>query len=137
MKLREKELLKRIGFRVSVEAICIPQAGLQNTEQNKQKEALFLNKKIVHKECLIALDESGKEMNSRDFSHFLKQCLVERGTVNFVIGGAYGLDSSILNRANLCLSFGRMTWTRELARLMTLEQIYRALEIDGGGNFHK
>jgi len=134
---REQELLKRIGFRSEVELVCLPQAGLQNRIKNQQKEMELLNKKCVQKEFLVVLDEGGREMDSIEFSKNLKNWLVEQGTVCFVVGGAYGLADEILQKANIRLSFGSMTWTRELARLMTLEQIYRALEIDGGGRFHK
>jgi len=53
------------------------------------------------------------------------------------MGGAHGLHEDVLSRANVKLRFGKMIWTRNLFRNMALEQLYRALEIDGGGNFHK
>jgi len=75
--------------------------------------------------------------NSVEFAHQFKKWIVDRGEVHFVIGGAYGLDQKIISRANYLLSFGRMVWTRNLFRKMACEQIYRALEIEGGSNFHK
>lgn len=133
---RERELIKRIGFRSDIELIAIPQAGLSDNKKTKEKEGELLNKKCAQ-EYLIVLDEHGDEMDSVEFSVYLKSQLVEQGTVSFVIGGAYGLSDEILNRANKKIRFGKMVWTRNLCRLMALEQIYRALEIDGGGNFHK
>ncbi|MCF7812749.1 23S rRNA (pseudouridine(1915)-N(3))-methyltransferase RlmH [Candidatus Gracilibacteria bacterium] len=96
-----------------------------------------MNKKIVQQDFLIALDEKGEQMNSIEFSQFLKKIFVDHETAHIVLGGAYGLSDKILHRADKKISFGPMVWTRNLARLMTLEQLYRALEIDGGGNFHK
>ncbi len=134
---REEELIKRIGFRLSVELIPLPQAGVTDVKKAKQKEAdTFLNK-ISDKDFLITFDEHGKELDSVQFSSQLKSWLVERGEVVFVIGGAHGLGEEILIRANVKLRFGKMVWTRNLFRLMALEQLYRALDIDGGGKFHK
>jgi len=134
---REQELIKRIGFRSQIEVVAITQAGIKENKKCKEKEADKLLEKLTDKDFLIVLDEQGQEIDSLSFSKKLKDYLVEQGTVNLVIGGAYGLDEKILNRANLNLSLGKMTWTRDLARLMILEQLYRALEIDGGGRFHK
>jgi 23S rRNA (pseudouridine1915-N3)-methyltransferase len=133
---REKELIKRIGFRSSIELVTLPQAGVSDSQKTKEKEASFLNKKCIQG-YRIALDEHGDDMDSIAFSTYLKNKLIERGIVHFFIGGSYGLDESILSQANKKIRFGKMVWTRNLCRLMALEQIYRALEIDGGGNFHK
>ncbi len=134
---REEELIKRIGFRSSLEIIPLAQAGVTDVSKAKQKEAEVLLGKINNKDFLVAFDEHGKELDSIQFSAQLKNWLVERSEVVFVIGGAHGLDESILARANVKLRFGQMVWTRNLFRLMALEQLYRALEIDGGGHFHK
>jgi 23S rRNA (pseudouridine1915-N3)-methyltransferase len=134
---REEELIKRIGFRSSLEIIPLAQAGVTDVTKAKKKEAELLLNKICVQDFVIAFDEHGKELDSIQFSSQLKNWLVERGEVVFVIGGAHGLDESILTRANVKLRFGQMVWTRNLFRLMALEQLYRALEIDGGGHFHK
>ena len=133
---REKELLKRISFRCPAEMQAMPQAGVRRGGC-KTMEAEKLLSKLDSSDFLVALDEKGQEMTSVEFSKKLKRWLTEHGTVHFVVGGAYGLSESVLKRANVTLSFGRMTWTRELARLMLCEQVYRAGEIDGGSNFHK
>lgn len=134
---REKELIKRIGFRAKIEVLDISQTGIADVEKTKNEESAKFLKKITDKSFVIAFDEYGKEMNSVEFSRDLKQKLVNHGEVIFVIGGAHGLGAEILERANLKISFGGMVWTRNLVRNMALEQIYRALEIAGGGNFHK
>ncbi len=137
MTPREEELIKRIGFRASIELIALPQAGVTDDIKAKQKESELFLSKITEKDFLVAFDEHGKELDSLQFSSQLKNWLVERGEVSFVIGGAHGLDEATLSRANVKLRFGQMVWTRNLFRLMALEQLYRALEIDGGGHFHK
>ncbi len=134
---REQELVKRIGFRAKIEINPIAQAGIGDAGKTKKIEAEKILNKISDQSFLIAFDERGEEFDSPGFSKWLKDRLVDEKEVIFVIGGADGLDESILSRADFCLRFGRMVWTRNLFRYMACEQIYRALEIDGGGNFHK
>lgn len=133
----EQELIRRIGFRCSIELIAISQAGIKDSEKAKEKEAELLFSKIEDRDCLIAFDEHGKEYDSPAFSVWLKTQLIEKTTICFVMGGAHGLHELILKRAQSHVRFGKMVWTRNLFRHMALEQIYRALEIDGGSNFHK
>lgn len=133
----EQKHLKRIGYRAQIEIIALPQAGITDDQKAKSKEAENLLSKISDRDFMVALDEKGKAFDSVAFSGWLKEKLVNQGEVIFVIGGAHGLDASILQRANAKLQFGQMVWTRNLVRLMLLEQLYRALEIDGGSNFHK
>lgn len=134
---REEELMKRIGFRSSIEIIPLAQAGIPESEKAKEKEGDLLLNKICVQDFVIVFDEHGQELDSLQFSSQLKNWLVERGEVVFIIGGAHGLAESVLSRANMKLRCGKMVWTRNLFRLMALEQIYRALDIDGGGKFHK
>ncbi|MBT3349577.1 23S rRNA (pseudouridine(1915)-N(3))-methyltransferase RlmH [bacterium] len=133
----EKEMLRRIGFRAEVNIFPISQSGISNPLAAKRAEAdVFLNK-IPDHDFLVVLDERGHQLDSVGFSRELKRWIVDRGEIHFVIGGAHGLDQKIISRANYLLSFGGMVWTRNLFRKMVCEQIYRALEIDGGSNFHK
>ena len=134
---REKELMKRIGFRTKFEIIPLAQAGLRDTEKTKEKEADEFLKKIKEKDFLVLFDEKGEEMDSPKFFEWLKKQIVERGEIVFLIGGAYGFHEKIIHHAHKKICFGRMVWTRNLFRHMALEQIYRALEIDGGSHFHK
>jgi len=82
-------------------------------------------------------DEKGEPFNSPSFASWMEKHIEDNRQIVFVIGGAYGLDERALERADATISLGGMVWTRNLARHMVLEQIYRALEIAGGGNFHK
>ncbi|MDH3324619.1 MAG: 23S rRNA (pseudouridine(1915)-N(3))-methyltransferase RlmH [Candidatus Peregrinibacteria bacterium] len=134
---RERELAKRIGFRAKCELIPLSQAGITEPEKAKELEGDKFLSKICDRDFIIAFDEHGKKMSSVDFSSFLNNSLVDRGDVIFLIGGAHGIHQKVLDRVDQKISFGEMVWTRNLFRTMALEQIYRALEIAGGGNFHK
>ena len=87
---------------------------------------------------LIACDEHGKVHTSRAFASRL-QTLRDEGLrqVTFVIGGADGLDSVLLHRADETLAFGPQTWPHALARVMLAEQVYRAVTILAGGPYHR
>jgi len=133
----ERILLKRINFRTKCDLISLNQAGLTDGEKAKEIESKNFLKKIKDSDFLITFDERGKKMDSFQFAESLKNFKEDGKNIIFVMGGAYGLHHNILERANLSISLGDMVWTRNLARHMILEQIYRAGEISGGGNFHK
>lgn len=60
-----------------------------------------------------------------------------KGTITFLIGGPYGLDPSILKRADIVLSLSKLTFSHQLVRLTLLEQLYRAFSILHGTDYHK
>ena len=87
---------------------------------------------------VVALDSGGRDLASVQFARWLEE-EQRLGTreLRFVVGGAEGLDAEIVRRAHLVLSLGRMTWTHEMARVLVLEQVYRALTILRGMPYHK
>jgi 23S rRNA (pseudouridine1915-N3)-methyltransferase len=87
---------------------------------------------------VVALDERGKTLGSRDFAARLKTW-EGRGApeILFLLGGADGLAPDLRDRANLVLSLGQMTWPHLLARVMLVEQIYRAQQILAGHPYHR
>ncbi len=102
--------------------------GTPESEGAKIMEQLESEKGYV-----IVLSEEGREMTSREFSAALMG--IDRKVV-MVIGGPYGLAESVKKRADLLLSMSRMTFTHEMARYLLLEQLYRAVMIGKGKNYH-
>ena len=87
---------------------------------------------------VICLEDRGKEMTSDEFARFLRGRERESGTpLAFVVGGFLGLADRIAERADLKMSLSRMTFSHELARVVLLEQVYRALTIVGGRHYAK
>ena len=87
---------------------------------------------------VISLDDRGREMTSDEFARFLRGREQESGKpLVFVVGGFLGLADRITERADLRLSLSRMTFSHELARVLLLEQVYRALTIIGGRHYAK
>jgi len=86
----------------------------------------------------IAMCVEGKEFSSENFAEKLGELAAGgKSTVNFVIGSSYGIDGDIKKNCGLRLSMSRMTFPHMLARVMVLEQVYRAFQILGGGKYHK
>jgi len=81
----------------------------------------------------VALDPSSKELDSFDFANLLK----DRGVVNFYIGGPYGLREDFLSKCDKAVSFGKITLSHKLVKVVLLEQIFRALSINNNHPYHK
>ena len=86
---------------------------------------------------LVALDEYGKEMSSIQLSEFItKKGNMGTKKLVFVIGGAFGLDESVLKRADHTWSLSKLTYPHQLVRLLLAEQIYRAYTIIKNEKYH-
>lgn len=96
-------------------------------------------KSLLDKEShFIALVPSAKEVTSELFKEKLYALLEQFGSrLNFVIGGAEGIPKEIEEKAFLTLSLSKLTFTHQIARLILIEQIYRATEIEKGSEYHK
>ncbi len=94
--------------------------------------------KLPPKAQVISLCIEGKEFSSVLFSKRLEEFMVT-GTshIAFVIGGSWGLSEEMKNRSSLRFSMSRMTFPHQMARVMLLEQIYRAFQIAHSGQYHK
>ncbi|MBI4140017.1 23S rRNA (pseudouridine(1915)-N(3))-methyltransferase RlmH [Candidatus Woesearchaeota archaeon] len=104
-------------------------------ESNKSDE----NKKIlclINKENFnICLDKEGIKLSSESFAELLKE--KQFVPIKIIIGGPEGLDSETIRKCDISISLGSMTWTHQIARLLIIEQIFRAQEILRGGKYHK
>lgn len=81
----------------------------------------------------IALDPSSKEVDSHDFAKLLKDSV----QVNLFIGGAHGFESDFLAKCKTSISFGRITLSHKLVKVVLLEQIFRGLTINNNHPYHK
>ena len=92
---------------------------------------------LKKEDFLVALDEKGNEFSSVGLSQFIQQRANDR-TKNliFLIGGAYGLDKTVLQRANFRWSLSALTFPHQLVRLILAEQVYRACSILRNEKYH-
>ncbi len=136
-----EEIFKTYQKRLkNVEIKEIPTKHSNKTPVNevKKQEAVAIKKLINDKNYLICLDEHGQEKNSQDFAKLIKNIEEnQQKNLTFVIGGAFGIDKELLNSADLTLCLGRMTLPHMMARIVLIEQIYRAFSINSGHPYHK
>ena len=85
---------------------------------------------------MILLDENGKNYNSIQFANYIEKISTQQSSLVFIIGGAYGFDESVYERANLKLSFSLFTFSHQLIRLLFIEQLYRCFTIIKGEPYH-
>lgn len=104
----------------------------------KDEEGEALLSHLQHQTFLIALDPGGRELNSAGLAeHFGKWRDSGRRHITLVLGGSLGLSENVLGRADFVLSMSRLTFTHEMARMIIMEQLYRAFNILGGTGYHK
>jgi len=137
-KLKEKFLIEGVA---EYSKRLKPFAKIEIREVAEQKSVEEEGKKLlaqVPKEnFLIVLDVAGEFLTSEDFAKKIAD-LNLRGVsdITFLIGGAFGLSDEVKNAADFRLSFSKMTFTHQMARLILVEQIYRAFKINRGEPYH-
>lgn len=139
LQTAEAEYLKRLGPMAKLELVVHrAEPGNRPVDERRRVEAGRLLEGLGEREVLIALDESGTGMGSVALAGWLDRTLLEEGSsLRFVIGGADGLEPGLLSRAKLVLSLSPMTFTHQMARLILIEQLYRALMIRAGRPYHR
>lgn len=103
----------------------------------KEREGQRLLKRLRRETFLVALDPRGKLFSSEEMAGVIREKALEgKGDLTFIIGGALGLSQKVLERADLRLSFSKMTFPHQLMRLVLLEQIYRWFKIHRREPYH-
>jgi len=119
-------------------AAASPEAGPAAEALARARESSIIMERCGAGEYLVVLDVQGTTMSSPDLAGLFEKLRMDGAkAVNLVVGGPWGVDESLLNKANLCLSLGPMTYPHELARLILLEQVYRAFTIINHIPYHK
>lgn len=126
------EYEKRLRRYCSLERIELPETG------NVTRDGEAMLARIPRDAYVAALCVEGKMTSSEELSELLGRCALEgRSRVCFLIGGSDGLSDTVKRAADVRISMSRMTFPHHLARVMVLEQIYRAFTIMEGGKYHK
>ena len=135
-----EDYLGRLRRYFSAEIIEVPEEDMNRRSANEvlATEGERLVKRIPAGAHVIALDrEKGKPLSSEEFARRLGSLGVSgRSHVAFVLGGPLGLSPKVLSRADERFSFGRITLPHALARVVLLEQLYRAVKIERGEKYH-
>ncbi|HET7716249.1 MAG TPA: 23S rRNA (pseudouridine(1915)-N(3))-methyltransferase RlmH [Bauldia sp.] len=116
----------------------IAESAARSPATRKNDEAAAILGALPAGAAIIALDERGKSVDSRGFAERIAAWRdAGRKDIAIAIGGADGLSASVLDRADLRLAFGAMTWPHQLVRIMLMEQLYRAVSILSGHPYHR
>ena len=140
--LREgiSKYLNRLRHYIRLDFVEITE--LKNTKsltqsQQKSKEAELILKRILPSDQVILLDEKGVQLTSTQFAEFIdKKQLGSVSNLVFVVGGPYGFDDSVYQRANDKMSLSKMTFSHQMVRLFFVEQLYRGYTIIKGEPYH-
>ncbi len=106
---------------------------LPDSTKEKENELLLKHIEKENHAYIVALSEDGKELTSRELAS--KLGAIQQKIV-FIIGGPYGLTDEVKQRADFLWSLSKLTFTHEFARLILLEQLFRASNIQMGGSYH-
>lgn len=130
------EYRKRLSSLAFLDIEEFPASKENRPERQIREESDRLLEAFGGEDLLVTLDERGKEMTTEQFAEFLSEKRDHGLSISFVIGGAYGLDDRVRERAHVLLKLSSMTFPHELCRLLFLEQLYRALNLGNGGKYH-
>jgi len=149
-KLKEKywtaaieEYSKRLGGYCNCKVLELKEAKLPKNaseadEMNViRKEGEDILSAIRDGDFVVAMEVEGKLLSSPEMADAIEKASFSHSTIDFVIGGSLGLSDAVKKRADLGLSFGRITLPHQLARVVLLEQIYRSFKIINNETYHK
>lgn len=150
-KLKEKylrdavdEYTKRISAYGKVDIIELNPVRLSDSPSQTEidnaltKEAEEIKKKIPNGSYVFSLCIEGKEKSSEQLARSIKEVTLNgKSSIVFIIGSSFGLSPEIKKLSDCRLSFSPMTFPHQLMRVMLLEQIYRAFQINNNGKYHK
>ena len=132
--------LSRFGKLEIIELPDLPEPANASDADRKrvmEKEGESILSRIKPGDRVTALCVDAKQMDSEAFAMCLKEGDMRPGRQVFVIGGSLGLSPQVLQRADEKISFSKMTFPHQLARVILLEQMYRACKINAGERYHK
>lgn len=126
---------KRLRTPFDVRWELLPHSSLE-AEAARREESARISRRLPEDAFVVLLDERGKRYDSPAFGALLEAKLVTSRNVVLIIGGAYGVDQTIHDRADAVMSLSDMVFPHQLVRLMLIEQLYRAQSIARGGKYH-
>lgn len=126
---------KRLKKPFVCEWILLPHSAREGVAARQDESERLLSRLSDH-EYIVLLDERGKMLDSPAVSQLLRKQLEASTSVVIIIGGAYGVDERIHQRANVVWSLSALVFPHQLVRLILAEQLYRSQEIAAGNPYH-
>ena len=139
------EYIKRLRTFCKLNIIELSESRLSDNPSEKEitsalaDEAKAMNSFLIVKDSFnVAMCIEGKQFSSVEVSQQLEKAAINgKSTINLIIGSSFGIADEVKQMADLRLSMSKMTFPHQLARVMILEQIYRAFQISSNGKYHK
>jgi 23S rRNA (pseudouridine1915-N3)-methyltransferase len=133
-----EEYVSRLSRQLRFELVELPEARKQaGTPQAREEEAATILDKLGPREWVVALDERGDQPTSLELAKKVERWMTRGQDLALVIGGSDGLAPAVLARADERLALSKLTLAHRLARLVLVEQLYRAMTIIRGEPYHK
>ena len=109
----------------------------KNIKIKKELESQNILSKIDSNAFVISLDEKGQTFSSVEMSQQIEKIMLNHSNINFIIGGADGLDQAVLDKSNLVMSLSNLTLPHQLVKVFLIEQIYRSYSIINNLPYHR
>lgn len=126
---------RRLKRPFGVEWILLPHS-LNEGSRARRDDSRAIISRLSDSDFVILLDEKGKNINSPSLSKVLLSEIESSKKITIVIGGAYGVDDSLISRSDFIWSLSNLVFPHQLVRLILIEQLYRAQEIVNNGPYH-
>jgi 23S rRNA (pseudouridine1915-N3)-methyltransferase len=128
---------KRLNHYCKYEIIELRESSKQNPDEKKSEEAIAIISKLKEGDYLVVLDEHGIEKSSMELAKLVENHFtMNPNRIVFIIGGAFGHGPELLQKANILLSFSKLTFSHQMIRLLLAEQLYRAFTIIKNEKYH-
>ena len=124
--------LERLRPPFAAEMIIIPHSSFEG-DRARQEESERISSRLRSDDFVILLDERGKNLSSPELSDLI---INHNKHIVFIIGGAYGVNETLRQKANIVWSLSNLVFPHQLVRLILAEQLYRAQEIHRGSQYH-
>ena len=137
------EYSKRLSRFCKLEILELPDEKIPDklntslANEIKQNECSNIIKHLKKSSYNIALDLSGKQLTSEQFSEKIENLSITNSNITFIIGGSLGLTNELLNYCQEKLCFSKMTFPHQLIRVFLLEQIFRGFKISNNETYHR
>ena len=127
-----------LGRQARLEVVELAEAGAEPARSREAlaREAEAIVKRIPKGAYVCLLDRQGDEITSEDLASFVEERRLARADLYFVVGGPLGIDPTVTERAQRRIAFGRITLPHQLARVVLVEQLFRAHKILAGEPYH-
>jgi 23S rRNA (pseudouridine1915-N3)-methyltransferase len=127
-----------LGRQTRLEVVELAEAGADpaRSQEALAREADAISKRIPKGAYVCVLDREGEDLTSEDLAAFIEERRMARVDLCFVVGGPLGLDAALVERSQRRVAFGRITLPHQLARVVLLEQLFRAHKILAGEPYH-